>query len=305
MAACPMGRLRNHPHAKPMKRYPKTTIVSTETLMRDTRLLLPHLIDVDAVVGVARSGMLPATILAVALHRPLYAVSRQHGVVPIGSGRRMDRYDDCRPVKTVLLVDDTMARGVIMRAVLPAVCAHFSDARVIRATVYAPGRRLHLLDLCAVEYDMPHYLLYNIFDAPVHCLHALFDMDGILCEDFTREEDDDGDRYLAAMATKRPRWLPRYGPVRIVTARLERYREPTMAWLDRHGIRVAELIMGPWRDPRERVGKIAEWKARQYITRRPTRCNLFIESDPQQAKVIAKLARRPVLCPSLPEVLCE
>lgn len=293
---CPDGRWA----AQPLARYPKTRIISAEMLAADTRRLLPHLADVDVVVGVARSGLLPATLLAVELHRPLYSVSRQHGVEPVGAGRRMDGRKEERP-ETILVVDDTVARGVILEAVLPSVRATFPGARIRTAAVYAPPSRLDVLDFCAVEYDMPHYLLYNIHNAPVHCRSALFDMDGILCEDFAAEDDDDGPRYLAAMEARPPLWLPRYCPIRIVTARLERYREPTLKWLARHGVEVGELVMGPWPDNAARAGKVAAWKADQYRLR--PRARLFVESNPRQAQAIARLTKWPVLCPSLPHVL--
>ena len=294
---CPMYKWG----AKPLDRYPHTRIISSELMISDARRLLPFFHDVDAVVGISRSGLLPATALAVELHRPLYSVGRHNGVVALDGGRRMVRRVDKRDLKKILLIDDTIARGVIMTAVLPVVKKHFPDSEVITAAIYVPASGLHFVDYCAVEYDMPHYLLYNLWSAPSHCNWTLFDMDGILCEDFLPEDDDDGPRYLAAMKTRKPIWLPRYSPIRIVTARLERYREPTLAWLKEHNIEVGELVMGPWANNKERAGKIVQWKAARYAERK--RVRLFVESDPIQAREIASLTKRPVLCPLLPMVL--
>jgi uncharacterized HAD superfamily protein len=96
--------------------------------------------------------------------------------------------------------------------------------------------------------------------------------------------------------------LPRWQPVKaIITARLEKYRTVTEQWLAKHRIACKRLVMGPWQNLRERYkpGTIARWKAQEF-SKAP--CSLFIESDPRQAEEIARLSKRPVLCPAAGKV---
>ena len=70
--------------------------------------LLPA--DIDAVVGVPRSGMLPAGIVAVHLHLPLYA-AKNGRIENCGSGYRMNGGTQTKP-KHAVLIDDTVMFGI-------------------------------------------------------------------------------------------------------------------------------------------------------------------------------------------------
>ena len=70
-----------------------------------------------------------------------------------------------------------------------------------------------------------------------------------------------------------------------------------MRWLSKHGIRVEQLVMGPWQSAAERRRNYsaAEHKGRAYAA---SKCSLFIESDDGQAAAIFAATGRPVLCPA-------
>ena len=87
----------------------------------------------------------------------------------------------------------------------------------------------------------------------------------------------------------------------IITARLEKYRAETEAWLADYGIRYKELVMGPWLTKAERErSDVAAWKAKEFDR---TGLELFVESDPAQAKAIHRQTGKNVLCPALGKVL--
>jgi len=101
------------------------------------------------------------------------------------------------------------------------------------------------------------------------------------------------------LAAAKPKYLVRYCAIPLViTARLGRpeYRAITRQWLDRHGITVDRLEMGPWQSLSERnqPGVVAGWKARMY---KDSDLRLMIESCPIQARHIAGQSAKPVLCP--------
>jgi len=258
--------------------------VTEEMLLADLRTLyhaLPG--DIDAVIGVARSGFLVAGHLAAWLHVPLLSVSRDAGVLDIGHGFRM-RGDRAAPRK-ILVVDDTVATGQEMAASLPLVRAAYPDATIATAVVYAIPAVARSVDLFVRSYPGPHYLAWNWYNAG-HGSACGYDFDGILCR------DDD--------PQNRPLYLPRRTPIPlIVTGRHESARGITQAWLDEWGVRCDRLVMRDFGDPRDYTG-VGEWKGAVY---RDSACVLFAESDPGQAQAIARVSGKAVLCPKLGRVI--
>jgi uncharacterized HAD superfamily protein len=121
------------------------------------------------------------------------------------------------------------------------------------------------------------------------------DIDGVLCEDPTYEQNDDGERYERFLADARPLRIPSVPVGYLVTCRLEKYRALTEMWLEKYGIEYGHLIMMnyPSKEARQASGKHAAFKAKTYMS---TKAIIFIESSYVQAKEIARLAKQPVLC---------
>lgn len=264
---------------------------------RQLAVMLPP--DIDALVGISRSGMIVAPLLASSLHVPLYCASEDKGVFCCGGGWRATRLDPTPP-KRVLLVDDTSCTGRSMEKLLPWVRVAFIGAAVETAVVYATPETAADLTYMAKELPQPHYLEWNFFNSGFINSSA-FDMDGILCEDVPLESDDDGEAYAECLRTIRPKYMPRRQPIpAILTGRLEKYRKLTTDWLIAHGIAAVRLIMWPWTfQDRARPGALVRWKAEQYGR---MALPLLIESDPRQAEPIAAIAGKSVLCPEAGKV---
>lgn len=306
--------------AKPVQRRAGTTrhrsafamgsgpvrFITLEQYTADVRKLLtlvPH--DIDAVAGVARSGLYPASMIAMWLHKPMYTVSQAQGVIAeAGNGWRLangPKHVSPQPRK-VLVVDDTVMTGSSQRILRNVIGDRFEEA--IFATVYCnPFANIAKPDIHAVDLEWPHLLEWNLFNSVLTPSTAT-DFDGILCHDCRPADDDDGPRYLEFLRNARPLYQMRRTPIPlIVTARLEKYRSETLAWLQRQGMRCDKLVMGPWRNNRERArADIGEWKAGHFKawtrTRRGLRPLLFIESDARQAQRIAEVSRELVVCPA-------
>jgi hypoxanthine phosphoribosyltransferase len=295
------------------------TWIPTTRLVQDTARLCSYLPgDIDAVLGIARSGLLPATQIAVMLHRPLFSVktfeSDPAQILDCGGGWRMlgvPPYGPMADPKKVLIVDDTAWHGIAMQHVKRLAARRWPKARILTAVVYAHPQTLHLLDFVACSYGGPHYLEWNLFNAshvdPAVGGGMVSDLDGILCPDIAPEDDDDGPRYLAAIRNALPIQRPNRRPISvIVTARLEKYRADTESWLSRAGIRWQRLVMGPWQTVGERnqgwPENIVRLKSEAYLA---SACKLFVESDPLLARRICQATQMPVLCPQLGGVLTE
>jgi orotate phosphoribosyltransferase len=280
--------------------------VTVRQLIDDAAWLGGHLPgDLDAVIGVARSGLMPAQQIAGTRHLPLFAcrISWSHAeeaVVDVGNGWRLCDYQ-LRPLRKVLLIDDTAWYGRSMDWATTVVRRWLPGAEIVRAAVYATSHSQAFLDAWACTYDGLHYLEWNLFNSG-HAETLATDFDGILCPDFTAEEDDDGPRYLEAMRGRPALQTPRRAVLpAIITSRLEKYRSETMQWLADYGIRYRQLLMGPWRTRAERErADVAGWKARQFLS---TGLKMFVESDPAQAVAIHRRTGKSVLCPALGKLL--
>jgi hypoxanthine phosphoribosyltransferase len=264
--------------------------VATRTLLEDARRLLPSLINVDLVVGVARSGLLPAGVLAYDLHRPLWSVSPSAGLLDVGHGVRLD--GQAREVRRIAVIDDTTARGVAMREASAIVRERFPDAEIVRAVVYAHPHGMGEVDIVVREYPGLHYLEWNWCNAG-HGVKCGFDFDGIICHDL-----EDGPDYVRRITEAPPLYLPRRHPIPlIVTARPESVRTETLDWLDRHGLTCERLVMRDWKwNGCEWDGaRVARFKADHFGR---SGLPMFAESDPFQAQTIAEITGKVVLCPA-------
>lgn len=315
MCACPLDRwsgveslppaFRPHPGTQVRVVDPHTWITMRQ-LIDDTAWMCGHLPgDIDAVIGVARSGLIPAQQIACARHLPLFACRiswsyAEEAVVDVGNGWRLTDYGRKR-FRKVLLVDDTAWHGRSMNGATALVRRKFPDVQIVRAAVYATSHSQEFLDAWACTYDGLHYLEWNLFNSG-HAETLATDFDGILCPDFSVEEDDDGPRYREALRARRALHTPRRRALSaIITARLEKYRQLTAAWLAHYGIRYQRLVMGPWATKGERErADVAAWKAREFVS---TGLEMFVESDPAQAEAIHRQTGKKVLCPALGRVL--
>ena len=272
--------------------------VTTKKMIESTYSLASLLpTDIDVIVGIPRSGLIPASVLACHLHLPLFTVSDK--VMDCGSGARF-KNKSVNP-RRVLVIDDTVFAGRTMKRILPVVRDAFPRADIFKTAIYATPEAKHFVDYFAHELAEPHYLEWNFFNAgPGE--RAIYDMDGILCHDIAAEDDDDGLRYVGALKNATPKYLPRKGPIHmIVTARLERYREITLEWLEKHGVKTEKLVMGPWNTlaERNRSNEVATFKSSVY---HESGQELFVESCPIQAAEICRQTGKRVLCPAAERV---
>jgi uncharacterized HAD superfamily protein len=161
------------------------------------------------------------------------------------------------------------------------------------AVIVVPEKGVEV-DLFFREMPHPRIFEWNAFHHP-QIANSCFDLDGILCVDPTSHDNDDGPRYLEFLRTARPFIIPTQRIGHIVSARLEKYRAQTEQWLADHNISYGQLhlIDLPSAAERQRLGNHASHKAKIY---KDTNAILFYESDLKQAREIAQLSGKPVLC---------
>ena len=235
--------------------------------------------DVKGVVGIPRSGMIPASVLAAQLHVPLFSYANGH-VVHCGHGNRFT--EKVSALGRLVFVDDTLMMGTTLKH-------HRPESPHLWAVVYQNPHAKISADIFGQELEPPHLLEWNLFNSQF-CNDLATDLDGVLCHDMPRDAD---------LTDARPLHLPRRTAVKaIITARCERWRMVTKAWLSHYGVKYEKLIMGQWKTEAERdsnPAQIAQYKA-DAITRLGV--NWFTESCPRQAEDIAALSGVWTICPT-------
>lgn len=248
--------------------------------------------DFDLVVGIPRSGLMVANLVALHLHVPLTDIDGFLAGRVLYSGPRLAANAQRKAYRKVLVVDDSISSGeqlLVIRKTLEGV-----KADVQYAVAYAQPEALRMVDYAFEVVPQPRAFEWNMMNGP-HLARSCVDIDGVLCRDPTDAENDDGEAYLKFLSTVPLRVRPRHRIKHLVTSRLERYRGETEAWLRKNDVPYENLWMAPYRTAAERRAAKAYGTLKAEIYRK-TGALLFIESDPRIAREIAEIAKRPVFC---------
>lgn len=265
-------------------------------LARDVHSWCDDLPEISAVCGVPRSGVLPASIIAMRRNITLLSFDA------LLAGTESYRKAESRPINTpagpVLLVDDTSWSGHSMRCYRDML----RGRKVVFGAVYAGANGAALCDVHHTTLpSIRHTFEWNLLrDVLVQWI--MTDFDGVLCEDWRGgNEDLVTDRYTSFLANAKPKLIPKY-PVRaIVTGRIGEHAAHTRHWLQQHGVQYGKLIHTHETRAERDVGNVPARKAEEYA--RDKEAWLFVESEIGQAREIHRLTARPVLCTDTMEML--
>lgn len=252
--------------------------------------------DVDLVVGIPRSGILPAITISLMLNlryadldrflegRLSGAGSTKHHAGLIGNSSE---------ARHVLVVDDSLNRGCAMQEARERLRDLSGDVKFTFCAIYVVPDGREDVDIAFEVVRLPRIFEWN-FIHHVYLEHAFVDIDGVLCRDPLAGELDDGPAYLRFLKGAVPLYRPTRPIACLITTRPEIYRPETEAWLARHGITYDRLIMHNPASSREPPGAVrdARFKGMAY---RDSKAMLFIESEHAQALEIARISGKPVL----------
>ena len=226
-------------------------------------------VDYDYIVGIPDSGELVARLLCSYTNKP---------------HRQLTHFAD----GPCLVVDDSLLSGNTM-----SLAKRRLPGAKYGAVYVKPGME-ERLDTYYESLPRPRVFEWNVFKHG-RLPQFMIDIDGILCRDPTKRENDYGERIREFYLTVKPKIIPRGTVGWLVTCRLERYREETEWWLELHSVAYNNLVMRKSRKQKHGVYKAEVYKNSKAI--------LFIESSLKQARVIAKLSGKPVLCYETMEML--
>ena len=253
--------------------------------------------DIDLIVGVPRSGTMAGNILALYLNLPFTDLDHfiQHDPLKTGSTRKSSRWiKDISEAQHVLIVDDSISSGQAMGEVKELLSQNNITSKITTLAVYGLALSRGKVDICFETVEQPRMFEWNFMHS-WQLKYCCLDIDGVVCEDPSFLQNDDGEKYLDFVNNAPPKFLPTQPVGRFVSSRLGKYREATEAWMEKYNIEYDELILmeGVTASERALSGSHASFKADIYA-----HCDaiLFIESNYEQALEICKLSGKPVFC---------
>jgi len=269
-----------------------------DTLNRNIIDWIPQLPkNLDIIVGIPRSGLLVANLLALYLNLPLTDVEGLIAHRFISFGERLNWFNEkniyYKKPLNVLIVDDSLWSGTQLNKVKNQIALANLDLNIAYGVVYAVPGSEHMVDYFFELVPTPRSFQWNIMNSYV-INNSCVDIDGVICVDPTEEENDDGEKYISFLENARPLWTPKVRIKALVTCRLEKYRYLTMFWLEKNNIEYDDLYMMDLPDKKART-LYGHSKFKAEIFKR-TGADYFIESSIMQAKEIVKLTHKPVFC---------
>lgn len=271
------------------------TITQLERDLVDNAVKIPQ--DIDLVVGVPRSGMLVASLIALQMNLPLadldtYMNKKTFQTGTTKSDKKLRPFDK---IKKILIVEDSVCYGNSILEVKEKLQEMSLSHEYIFFAAYVTQLGKKYVDIYLRMIGFPRLFEWNYLHNGL-LQNACCDIDGVLCNDPSDIENDDGENYLNFISNTQVKLLPTAQIGYIVTSRLEKYRPQTEAWLRKNGIEFKQLIMMNVETAEERraLGNHAEYKATFFKTHKDA--FWFIESDAGQAEIINRITDKPVFC---------
>lgn len=256
--------------------------------------------DIDIIVGVPRSGMIAAYMVAEFLNKRVTDLDSFIEGNPISCGGRGD-FLRHGAVGRVLVLDDTVFNGTSMQNVRDRLANIAQAYDITYACVYAEGRDAKSkVDIWMEDNYNPNEFYCHLYEWNIlhhgdeMSGHCLYDLDGVLCKEPPDERDTKA--YEEYISNAIPMAIPSTKIGGIVTYRLEKYRKQTEEWLKKAGVDYGCLIMfdAPTYEQRAQMESPSSYKARIYKT--TPWAWLFVESDINQAEHISRLSGKPTFC---------
>ncbi len=283
-----------------LDKFSDAQYITNAQLVRDCKnLLLPKIgnLHIKGVLGLPRSGMFPASMIAMWLNLPLYFLDPQGNLLPMSGATKFGgvrMLDHKGSNGRLLVVDDTVYSGKAMKNIKSKLLED-----VYSCAVYVKPASKDVIDFYAKELNHPHLLEWNLFNC-TYIQDSLLDFDGILCPNVPFEILEDEEKHKNWLFNVKPFYhrLPKSKCKGIVTARFERYRGITEDWLKRYGVKYESLTMMPNEMEEERLRDHVEtsstYKAKHFVK---SDAKFFIESEVAEAVRIRNKSGKFVICP--------
>lgn len=244
--------------------------------------------DLDVIVGVERSGLIPATILALYLNIPVITLNDYLRGYFGGEMSYLDSKVKIGSLCNAIVIDDSSCSGRAMKHIKEMLDNDFTYKT---GAVYTTKESVGELDYYYKFVDLPRMFEWN-FQHNDNLNNALLDIDGVIFKEPPLE--DDTEAYRAYLENPIPLYIPTVPVMGLVTGRLEKYREITERTLAEYGIKYDTLVMANYDSPQERrKDSMAVVKAQEFNNSKAT---VFIESSKGQADIMRKMCMKDIIC---------
>lgn len=249
--------------------------------------------DADLIVGVERSGIIPATILALQRNKPFLTLNQY-------LSNDFENYINSKvktgEIKNVLIIDDSISSGKTAEDIKE----RLKEERLYnrRHMVYFGGVYI-VPDVCPngiykyyyKQITLPRIFEWN-FQYNDNIRNSIWDIDGVIFKEPPLE--DDTKTYEAYIENPIPLYIPNIPILGIVSGRLEKYRDITEKTLKEYGIQYEFLKLAQFDTIKERrMNDMGAIKGNIY---KESQANVFFESSRQQAESIRQISGKDVIC---------
>ena len=244
--------------------------------------------DIDLIIGVPRSGLLVANIIALYMNKRVSTPELFSNDIILSNGTRPI---DNKSIKHVLIVDDSCNTGLSMSSVRKKMTN--DNIKYTYLCAYTTNNGKRFVDIYFEILEQPRIFQWNIMNSWLN-ERSVYDLDGVLCEN--PKIDDDGELYINEIKNAIPKFVTKFYIDTICTCRLEKYRSITEKWLEDHNIRYGKLVMMQYNTKAERVKANCHGSFKGDVFKR-SQSNIFFESDFGQANIIKSMnPQKQVFC---------
>jgi orotate phosphoribosyltransferase len=265
----------------------KLVFVTTEDLLYWTNEWIKQIPNkFDIIVGIPRSGLLVANLIALRFGRPLTTPS----LLLDGVFWASDKLKVDGQIKEILLVDDSILTGQSYENSLKLLSC-FPGAKISKAALITTKEHCDNLDYYYKIISKRRIFEWNLAHAKK--MRIVSDLDGVICENCPPCVDGYEIEYLNWINNAKPYLLPHFEIDAIISCRLEKYRVQTENWLKKHGVLYKNLILWDLPAKSQRQGRNAFFKIEHINLINP---GIIWESSLSEAEIIWKKTKIPTLC---------
>jgi len=252
--------------------------------------------NLDLIVGVPRSGFLPANVLA--LHRNV-ALTDVDGLIEgriLSSGERFDTDDISEEeFEHVLVLDDSVNTGNEIQRVKEKIKSVNLNCNIEYGAVFVTESGSRLVDYYHQIVSIPRVFEWNIMHHDF-LSRACVEFEGVIAEE---QKVSDISDTQSAIQQADPITVPNVKLGWIITKYDERFRETIECWLVNRGISYNNLLMISKKEENQ-INQIIDQKVNMYSN---PDIELYLVSDFKTAESLTKRTGKPVYCHSTKQIL--
>ena len=240
--------------------------------------------DVTLVVGIPRSGLLAANLIALYTNLPLTDIdSFIEGKILCPSFQHADLYEKAFTGK-ILIVDDSVATGKAIedarQKLQPIIDA--ASYELLFCCVYADPDKKHLVDIPLLLLGRPRLFEWNLFHNKIMEKSGV-NLPGVVAVDTTNFKEKGNEKHFKTLLNATPYIIPKKKIGAVFYQSSLENKQATENWLQQNGVLFEESVINTELDIAQ------EYKKRKYLS-------LFIECRQQDAQRIFEASGKDVYC---------